>query len=135
MRVCHADRVLDGSQRYCRRSRADLRGGLRSPKDHGVHGRVRGRRCCKHNKAGPHDVLQSPSDHDNYGRVKDQNHYHQLAHYDVALHDALNAAHEFLAYVLAEVSFQAFVVEPFGDDGLCHDGQMDRISVRSVNVP
>ena len=164
MRVCHADRVLDGSQRYCRRSRADLRsgppshkghdvhdqvkgrryykrsradlrGGLRSPKDHGVRGRVRGRRCCKRNKADPHDVPQSPSDHDNHVQVKDRNHYHRLAHYDVALHGAPSEVHDALANVLAEVSFQAFVAEPFGGDGLCHDGLMDRIFVRFVNVP
>ena len=64
-----------------------------------------------------------------------RSHCHRLAHYDVALHDALNVAHELLAYVLAEVSFQAFVVEPFGGDGLCRDGQTDRISIRSVSAP
>ena len=53
----------------------------------------------------------------------------------MALHDALNVVHELLACVLAKVSFQAFVAEPFGGYELCHDGQTDRISVRSVNAP
>ena len=135
MHVCHADRVLDGNQRYCRRRRADPRDGLRFPKDHDVHDRARCRRYCKRSKEDLRDVPRSPSDHDNHVQVKDRNHYHRLAHYDVALHGAPSEVHDAPANVLAEVSFQAFVIEPFVGDGLCHDGQMGRISARSENVP